>query len=110
MTETHTGHKYTLREMRKRSGLSGAIIVKLCNTTYPSLRNWEKGTSMPNIVTINNLLDIYGYSYYELDLSPFYDLIGERPDPNALQELEVLKNMTERNSAKKESTIKETSR
>lgn len=68
----------TLHEMRKESGVSGSSVARICGTTYHSLRNWEKGETIPNIVNIYDLLQIYGYSFYELDLKPYYALLQER--------------------------------
>ena len=64
--------RITLYDMRMASGKTGSSITRLCGITYRSLRNWEKGTALPNIVNVHDLLQIYGYSYYELDFTPLY--------------------------------------
>lgn len=70
--DIQTNKKITLHDMRKQSGKSGATIARLCNTTYHSLRNWEKGKTIPNVVNIYDLLQVYGYTFYELDMDPFF--------------------------------------
>lgn len=73
---TKTGtppQRFTLYRMRQLSGKSGSAVARLCGTTYRSLRNWESGATIPNIVNIWDLLQIYGYSFYELDMEPFYN-------------------------------------
>lgn len=76
--ETDAPRKYTLYEMRKISGKSGATVAKLCNTTYHSLRNWEKGITIPNVVVTQDLLQLYGFSFNQLDLTPFYNGVIEK--------------------------------
>lgn len=61
--------RYTLEEMRKITGKTPTVVAKICNVTYRSLRNWESGATVPNVVNINDLLQIYGYTYAELDLT-----------------------------------------
>lgn len=68
----------TLYDMRQKSGLSGAVVANICDTTYRSLRNWETGASIPTVINVNDLLQVYGYSFYELDLKPFYKAFRER--------------------------------
>jgi len=69
---TNTKQKtYTLHEMREKSGVTGATAAKACGTTYTSLRNWEKGNTIPNIIHICILLNLYGYTIDQLDISPF---------------------------------------
>lgn len=65
--------KRTLRQMRADSGYTGNVVATMCGTTYQSLRSWESGASKPNIVNVKRLLDIYGSTFEELDMSPFYD-------------------------------------
>ncbi|WP_078598595.1 helix-turn-helix domain-containing protein [Evansella clarkii] len=62
----------TLYEMRKTSGYSGMVVADICGVSYRSLLNWEKGAAIPNVIHVDDLLKIYGYSFYELDLAPFY--------------------------------------
>lgn len=71
-------NQISLHDMRKRSGKSGSSVARLCGTTYRSLRNWEIGSVIPNIVNIHDLLQIYGYSFYDLDLTPFYEAFHDR--------------------------------
>ena len=66
-----TNPTYTLHTMRKESGVSGVFAAQACGVTYASLRNWEKGDTIPNIIHINILLKLYGYTQDELDLTPF---------------------------------------
>lgn len=68
----------SLRDMRKRSGLTGAVVAEICGASYRSLRNWETGASIPNVINVADLLEIYGYSFYELNLIPFYSAFEER--------------------------------
>lgn len=75
-----TNKKLTLYEMRQTSGKAGASVARLCGTSYRSLRNWELGITIPNVVNIQDLLQIYGFSFYELDLSPFYANYHDRTD------------------------------
>lgn len=70
--------QHTLHEMRKISGISGSTVARLCNTTYQSLRNWEDGETIPNIVVIHDLLRIYGFTYEQLDLTPFFKVRDKR--------------------------------
>lgn len=63
--------KHTLHQMRETTKINGAAVARLCGVSYRTLRNWEIGENIPNILKINELLKIYGYSFYELDLSPF---------------------------------------
>lgn len=81
-TETVETTQLSLYDMRMVSGKPGSRISRLCGTTYRSLRNWEMGTPVPNIVNVHDLLQIYGYSFYQLDLSLFY---ATRPDQNERQ-------------------------
>lgn len=71
-TETIESTRISLHDMRMLSGKPGSGISRLCGTTYRSLRNWETGAATPNIVNVHDLLQIYGYSFYQLDLAPFY--------------------------------------
>lgn len=64
--------KYSLFEMREKSGISGAEVAKVCNITYKSLRNWELGKTVPNLVNVRELLLVYGFEYDQLDLSLYY--------------------------------------
>lgn len=68
----------SLYDMRQRSGYSGAAVAEICGASYRSLRNWETGGSIPNIINVDDLLRIYGYSFYELDLTTFYTAFEER--------------------------------
>ncbi|MGX1195782.1 helix-turn-helix domain-containing protein [Metabacillus sp. SLBN-84] len=68
----------SLYEMRKMSHLSGAVIAQLCGISYRSLRNWETGAAIPNVIHVNDLLQLYGFSFYELDLTPFYTAFEKR--------------------------------
>ena len=70
--------KLTLYEMRQASGKSGAAVCRLCGISYRTLRNWEAGINIPNVVNIQDLLQIYGYTFYELDLTPFHSTYHER--------------------------------
>lgn len=70
--------KYTLYEMRKLSGKNGSAVARLVRTSYRTLRNWETGETIPNVVNICDLLEIYGYSFYELDLTPYYENVIEQ--------------------------------
>ncbi|MEX3623703.1 helix-turn-helix domain-containing protein [Viridibacillus arvi] len=68
----NTKQQYTLYEMRQKSKKSDYAVARLCGTTTHTLRNWEIGELKPNVLQINNLLQIYGYSFSELNLQPFY--------------------------------------
>lgn len=70
--------KYTLYEMRQKSNKSGTLVAELCGVSYKSLRNWESHTTVPNIVNLKDLLDIYGFTFDELDMSEFYDVKDNR--------------------------------
>lgn len=61
----------TLHEMRKQSGVSGARATEYANISYRALLNWESGKNVPNLIGIIRLLEIYGYSFDQLDVSPF---------------------------------------
>lgn len=61
----------TLYEMRKQSGVSGARATEYANISYRALLNWESGKNVPNLIGIIRLLEIYGYSFDQLDVSPF---------------------------------------
>jgi len=65
--------KLTLRDMRTHSKKSANTIARQCKTTPQSVYNWENGRVIPNIVIIDLLLKLYGYTYDDLDISPFYD-------------------------------------
>ena len=73
-----THDKLTLHDMRKQSGISGADAARLCATTYRSLRNWETGETIPDIIYIQQLLSIYGYTFDQLDLSLFNEKHRQR--------------------------------
>lgn len=96
--------KVTLHHMRRTSGKTGETISKLCGVTYKTLRNWENGEVVPNIVNVENMLQIYGYAFDDLDLSPFYqgkqkereyekDLSPISPPIKQSNEKKTLKNM-----------------
>ena len=70
--------KYTLYEMRQLSKKSGSDIARLCGVSYKSLRNWESHTTIPNIVNLTDLLQIYGFTIDELNMSAFYDVMDDR--------------------------------
>lgn len=74
----NTNTPLSLHEMRKKSGFTGEIVAMTCNTSYRSIRNWESGRAVPNIVRIAQLLAIYGYSFYDLDLTLYYETITNR--------------------------------
>lgn len=61
----------TLYEMRKESGVSGARATEYADISYRALRNWETGKSVPNILSVIRLLEIYGYTFEQLDTRPF---------------------------------------
>lgn len=79
----------SLYEMRKRSKHTGAAVAELCGTSYRSLRNWETGGSIPNVIHVDDLLQIYGYSFYELDLEPFFTAFEERSKKQREQDAET---------------------
>lgn len=68
----------TFEDMRQQSGYSGAAVAELCNVSYRTIRNWEKGKSIPNVINADDLLHLYGYSFYELDMVPFFTIFEER--------------------------------
>lgn len=92
--------QYTLEEMRKISGKKKDDIVKECNVSYKSIRNWETGTNIPNIINIFDLLKIYGFSFYELDLTLFYDEISDRQEKQELEQQQAEKNKRDREKLK----------
>ena len=63
--------KYTLHEMRELSKKTGRTVCRLCHTTYQSLRNWETGTTIPDVVIVDKLLRVYEQAYDNLDLTLF---------------------------------------
>lgn len=69
---------FTYEVMRQQSGYPGAAAAELCDVSYRSIRNWEEGKSIPNVVNADDLLRLYGYSFYELDMVPFFKLFEER--------------------------------
>lgn len=71
---------YTLNEMRKRSGVSGARVAEICGVSYQGLRNWETGIRIPNVIITMELLQVYGYTIEQLDLTPFYKEVDARTD------------------------------
>jgi DNA-binding transcriptional regulator YiaG len=75
---SHPPKPLSLHDMRQRSGLTGAVVAEICGTSYRSLRNWETGAFIPNVINVTDLLQIYGYSFYELNLIPFYTAFEER--------------------------------
>lgn len=85
--------KLTLYEMRIRSGVSGSSAARICGATYRSLRNWELGTTIPNIVNIYDLLQVYGFSFYELDLAPFYATYQDRTERQKQADVEIGKSL-----------------
>lgn len=75
---SHPPKNLSLYDMRKASRISGATVADICGVSYRTLRNWETGSSIPNVVNVYELLQIYGYSFYELNLIPFYTVLEER--------------------------------
>lgn len=67
--------KYTLYEMRKMSGISPASVARQIGATYQSLRNWEKGEAVPNVVYVYALLKLYGFTLQQLELDLYIDRV-----------------------------------
>lgn len=65
--------KYTLRAMRDLSNLTIKDIVSKTNISYKSIRNWETGQNVPSLINIYELLEVYGFTLDQLDLSTFYN-------------------------------------
>ena len=63
--------KQTLSEMRKTSGLKTTQIAYIVGVSYPSIRNWETGKSIPNAIYLKRLLDLYHKTHDDLDWSVF---------------------------------------
>lgn len=66
--------KLTLKEMRELSNLSITEAASLAKVSYPSLINWENGKSVPNILSIQNMLSVYKQDFDALDTQPFKEL------------------------------------
>lgn len=67
--------KYTLYEMRKMSGIPPASVARQIGASYQSLRNWEKGVSVPNVVYVYALLKLYGFTLNELKMDDYIDKV-----------------------------------
>lgn len=93
---------YTLHEMRQLTGKSGSAVARLCGTSYRSLRNWESGATIPNVVNICDLLQIYGFSFYELNLEPFYAAYQERAEKQKKSDAQIDNPLRERKQFEQE--------
>lgn len=63
--------KLSLYEMRKQSGLTTTEIAHRIGKSYPTLLNWENGKSIPDAVSLRELLKIYKHTYDELNWDIF---------------------------------------
>jgi len=50
---------YRLRELRKEKNLSQEDLGKILGVTKVSVSGYEKGTRVPSMETLNNILDIF---------------------------------------------------
>lgn len=66
--------KLTLKEMRELSNLSITEAASMAAVSYPSLINWENGKSVPNVLSIQKMLSVYGQEFDVLDMQPFKEL------------------------------------
>lgn len=66
--------KLTLKEMRELSNLSITEAASMATVSYPSLINWENGKSVPNVLSIQKMLSVYGQDFDTLDMQPFKEL------------------------------------
>lgn len=81
-TEQAPTQLFTLHHMRQRSGFTGAAVAEMCGTTYQSIRNWENGAKIPTIINVLELLQVYGYTIDQLDLTPFYMKANSKKEKN----------------------------
>lgn len=63
---------YTLKDMRKKAGLTIREAAILLGKTERSISNWETGEVTPSVVTARKLTEIYGYTLDALDTDAFY--------------------------------------
>lgn len=80
---------FTLHDMRKRSGFTGAAVAEMCKTTYQSIRNWENGAPIPSIINVLELLKVYGYTIDQLDLTPFYTKANSKKEKGTQAEKNI---------------------
>lgn len=59
--------KQSLYEMRIESKLGTTEIAHRVGVSYPTLLNWEKGTSVPDALSLRKLLQVYNKSNEDLD-------------------------------------------
>lgn len=78
--EQTTAQLFTLYDMRERSGFTGPLAAEICQISYQSIRNWETGKKIPNVINLLELLKVYGYTIDQLDLTPFYTKVNKSSD------------------------------
>ncbi|MCC2248912.1 helix-turn-helix domain-containing protein [Virgibacillus sp. AGTR] len=83
----------SLQDMRQHCGYSGAAVAEICEVSYRSIRNWETGAFIPNVIHANDLLTLYGYAFYDLDLTPFYTMLETRLKRKGERTVQMIDNL-----------------
>ena len=60
----------TLKAARVNKGLTQKEAAKLIGVSAPSLANYEKGKSFPNVPTLKKIEEVYGVSYADVIFLP----------------------------------------
>ena len=55
-----------LKEVRERAGLTQEQVAQSVMVSRQTISNWENGRSLPDIISIIKLSDLYGISVDEL--------------------------------------------
>lgn len=59
---------YTLKQARKRAGLTQWDVATALNVTHVTLSNWETGKTRPNANRLMEMCELYHVTPYEIDL------------------------------------------
>lgn len=58
--------KYTLRAARVNCGLTRQEAAEVLNVSSRTLYSWENGLTMPKVIHIDRICELYGVSYDDI--------------------------------------------
>lgn len=58
----------TLKQARKRAGLTQSDVANAIGVDYVTVSNWERGATFPGRKRLAELCKLYGVSVYDIDI------------------------------------------
>ncbi len=62
--------KITIKSARVNAGLTQKAAAKKLNVSNKTLCDWEKGNSVPNVLQVEKMCELYGVAYDNLNFLP----------------------------------------